>query len=92
MARSWVMRNVTAHELQFRTDEVLRWVQSGDQVMITVEQVPVAALMPVRTANGPRPMSKTDFLKMLDRRVPDANQLRDLEWLSTGDTDDLGPI
>lgn len=77
------MRNDTAG--------VLRRVESGEDVTITVKGRPVAVLTSVRPKRR-RWLSKSEFLARLHGAQADSGLRSDLEMLAGDTTDDLGPI
>lgn len=62
-------------------------VEAGEQVVITVDGRPVAALNPLR--NGPRWVSRAAFVARLTGRRADPGLLSQLRELAPDTTDDL---
>lgn len=82
---------VPTRELRNDTAGVLRRVQAGEPVTITVNGRPVAELVPVGSIVR-RPISTVELLRRTKGRAADPTFAADLEWISEGTTDDLGPI
>lgn len=76
------MRNDTAG--------VLRRVEAGERVVITVRGKPVADLVPHRDA--PRWMPREELVELLKTHSADPGLRDDLERIAGETTDDLGPI
>ncbi len=84
------MSDVASRDLRNDTAGVLRRVQAGEDITITVKGRPVAML----TAAGPprrRWLAKTEFLARLRRAQADPGLRDDLALLAGDTTDDLGP-
>lgn len=85
------MTEVASRELRNDTSGVLRRVQAGEDVVVTVNGRPVArltALVPVRR----RRISGVELERRLARAQADPGLRRDLQELAGDSTDDLGPI
>jgi prevent-host-death family protein len=82
---------VPVRELRNHTSAVLRRVQSGDEVTITHNGVPVATLTAVKETRQ-RPMPKSELSRLLDRLPYDPGFAADIDRLAEDTTDDLGPI
>ncbi|MDI3312710.1 MAG: type II toxin-antitoxin system prevent-host-death family antitoxin [Mycobacterium sp.] len=85
------MSEVASRDLRNDTAGVLRRVQAGEDITVTVEGRPVALL----TAAGlPRRrwLAKTEFLARLHRAQADPGLRDDLALLAGDTTDDLGPV
>ena len=85
------MSSVASRELRNDTAGVLRRVEQGEDVIITVSGKPVAQLIPFpnrRRTSLPR----AEFLKRLTRAQADPGLRADLDELAGDTTDDLGPI
>jgi prevent-host-death family protein len=82
---------VATRELRNDTAGVLRRVEAGETVVITVRGKPVADLVPHR-GEGPRWLTPSEVLEI--RKVADADPTfrADLDRLAGETTDDLGPI
>ena len=85
------MSEVGSRELRNDTAGVLRRVQQGEDVTITVYRRPVAVLTVVRPQRR-RWLSKTEFLSRLRHGHADPGLGRDLAVLAGDTTDDLGPL
>ena len=64
------MTRIASRELRNDTRGVLRRVEAGEDVVITVDGRPVAELRPL--AGGPRWMARGDFLRLVEGREADA--------------------
>jgi prevent-host-death family protein len=85
------MTRVATRELRNDTAGVLRRVQAGEDVVITVNGEPVARLIPI-VAQRRRWVSGTELLARLDGGQADPGLREDLRRLAGDTTDDLGPI
>jgi prevent-host-death family protein len=85
------MPEVASRELRNDTAGVLRRVQAGEDITITVKGRPVALLA---AAEPPRRrwLAKTEFLARLHRAQADPGLRDDLALLAGDSTDDLGPV
>ena len=85
------MTRIATRELRNDTAGVLRRVQAGEEVVITVRGEPVAKIVPL--VEGPeRGMSRRELMAMLPSSQADPGLRSDLERLAGDTTDDLGPI
>jgi prevent-host-death family protein len=86
-----VNAEVASRELRNDTAGVLRRVQEGNRLTITVNGKPVAELVPVeRERRGW--LKKAELLAILDHSQADPGLRQDLAQLAGDTTDDLGPI
>lgn len=85
------MSEIAARELRNSTADVLRRVESGEQVTITSRGRPVAELIPVRSVHR-TPISRAVLIQRLERTQADPGLRADLMTISGDTTDDLGPI
>ena len=85
------MSEVASRELRNNTAGVLKRVQSGEDVVITVHGRGVARLVPLRSAPR-RWISRDELISLLTRSRADAGLRKDLAVLAPDTTDDLGPI
>jgi prevent-host-death family protein len=85
------MGDAASRDLRNDTAGVLRRVQTGEDVTITVKGRPVAVLTAVQPRRR-RWLTKTDFLARLQRTQADPGLRDDLAALAGDTTDDLGPI
>lgn len=85
------MSEVASRELRNDTAGVLRRVQAGEEVTVTVNGRPVALLTAVR-ARRRRWLPKTEILTRLRRAQADPGLREDLAILAGDTTDDLWPI
>lgn len=85
------MSVVASRDLRNDTAGVLRRVQAGEDITITVKGRPVAALSAIRPQRR-RWLAKTEFLTRLRRAQADPGLRDDLALLAGDTTDDLGPI
>jgi len=83
------VRRIPQRELRNRTAEVLREVESGTTLRITVSGRPVADLVPVAR---PRRLLGHDVLVRLARITPDPELRRDLQSARDADPDDLRDV
>ncbi|HEY8693100.1 MAG TPA: type II toxin-antitoxin system prevent-host-death family antitoxin [Chloroflexota bacterium] len=80
------MAEIASRELRNRTAEVLRRVEQGESVTITVNGRPVAVLEPV---HGRRWMPKAEFISKVLSVQADPGLTRELAVLIPDTTDDL---
>jgi prevent-host-death family protein len=85
------MTDVASRDLRNDTAGVLRRVQAGEDITITVKGRPVAMLTAARPPRR-RWLAKTEFLARLRRAQADPGLRDDLASLAGDTTDDLGPI
>jgi prevent-host-death family protein len=85
------MTTIASRELRNDTAGVLRRVQAGDEVIVTVNGRPVARITPVREARG-RWLPRDEFVARLRGNQADPGLRSDLARLAGETTDDLGPI
>lgn len=83
------MTDVAVRELRNNTAEVLRRVQSGEDITITVNGVPAAVLSPIRATHKRRFIPKEEFFR--NARFADRGLLDDLRRLDdeTDESPDL---
>ena len=85
------MSEIAARELRNRTADVLRRVESGEEVTITSRGRPVAQLIPVRTEQR-QPIARAELARRLGRAQADPGLRVDLALLAGDTTDDLDPL
>lgn len=85
------MSEVASRDLRNDTASVLRRVQAGEDITITVRGRPVAILTPVRTQRR-RWLRGAEFMTRLQRAQADPGLRDDLTDLAGDTTDDLEPI
>jgi len=85
------MAEIPARELRNDTAGVLRRVEAGEDVTITVHGRPVARLVPLGVRHR-RPIPWDEFMARLERYSADPGLRDDLVELAGDTTDDLGPI
>ncbi len=85
------MSEVGSRDLRNDTAGVLRRVQAGEDITITVKGRPVAVLSAVAPVRR-RWLSGREFLTRLHRVQADPGLRDDLAALAGDTTDDLGPI
>lgn len=85
------MTNVATRDLRNDTAGVLRRVQAGEQIVITVNGEPVAQLVPLQADRG-RWIPRAELARRLRTAQADPGLRRDLAWLAGETTDDLRPI
>lgn len=82
---------VASRELRNDTAGVLRRVQAGERVTVTVNGRPVAELVPVQRARRGW-IGRAELAARLRRAQADPGLRADLARLAGETTDDLGPI
>ena len=85
------MSEVASRELRNDTAGVLRRVESGEIITITVKGKPVAQLSPAQ-AGRRRWLPRAELIQLLRQVQADPGLRDDLERLAGDTTDDLGPI
>lgn len=85
------MTDVPSRDLRNDTAAVLRKVQDGDDVVITVKGRPVAALVPIQRSRR-RWLGRAELVQRLRTCQADPGMRADLARLAGDTTDDLGPI
>jgi prevent-host-death family protein len=85
------MSYIASRELRNDTAGVLRRVQHGDEVIITVRGEPVAEIIPIRKGRR-RWIPRDELLDRLSHTKPDTALRDDLERIAGDTTDDLGPV
>lgn len=85
------MTTVASRDLRNHTADVLRQVQAGTKVTITVNGTPVAEISPVRSARQ-QFLSKADLLEITTLRQADPGLRDDLDALAGDTTDDLDAL
>jgi prevent-host-death family protein len=91
MGYSCRMTVVASRELRNDTAGLLRRVQAGEDVVITVNGQPVAQLTAVHVSRR-RWLPKAELVARLRNAQADAGLRDDLARLAGDTTDDLGPI
>ena len=79
---------VALRDLRNHTADLLRRVESGEELLITKRGKPVARLAPIK-ASGRRWMPKDELIHILDNSRADPGLLDDLKSMPGGTTDDL---
>ena len=85
------MTVIASRDLRNHTADVLRRVQAGDTVMVTINGEPVAEIIPVRSARRAF-IPKQELIEILATHQADPQLRDDLARLAGETTDDLGPI
>jgi prevent-host-death family protein len=85
------MSSVPSRQLRNDTAGVLRRVEAGERVTITVNGTPVAELVPVQRRRRSW-IRREDLVARLRRAQADPGLRDDLARLAGDTTDDLGPI
>jgi prevent-host-death family protein len=85
------MTVVASRDLRNDTAGVLRRVQAGEDVVITVNGQPVAHLLPIHPVRR-RWLPAAELVSRLRTAQADPGLRDDLAWLAGDTTDDLGPI
>ncbi|MGH2707140.1 MAG: type II toxin-antitoxin system Phd/YefM family antitoxin [Actinomycetota bacterium] len=78
--------SVSVRELRNRISEVLRRVEGGTRLTVTVDRRPVAQLVPLRRR---RPVPVRDAMAIARRYPADRDLLRQLHGLMPDSTDDI---
>lgn len=81
------MTEIPARELRNNVSAVLRRVEAGEHIRVTVSGRPVVELVPLR--NRPRSISWQSFLEGRRRWAADSGLADELAELLPGTTDDL---
>jgi prevent-host-death family protein len=79
--------DVASRELRNDTRGLLRRVEAGEEVFITVDGRRVAVLQPV--GSRPRWLARAEFMARLSGRQADPSLAEDLRELAPDTTDDL---
>ncbi len=87
MCYNWSMAEVASRELRNDTRGLLRRVEAGEDVVITVDGRRVAVLRPI--GSRPRWVSRGEFVHRFSGRQADAALAEDLRELAPDTTDDL---
>lgn len=82
---------MATRELRNNTAGVLRRVEGGESVVITVRGRPVADLVP-HQPEGPRWLGPDEVMEIVTKYSADPGLRDDLERIAGDTTDDLGPI
>lgn len=85
------MDTIPSRELRNRTAEVLRQIEAGALLTVTVNGRPVAELSPLRSHRRPS-MRRTEIAAVLRSHQADPGLRDDLAALAGDSTEDLGPI
>jgi prevent-host-death family protein len=85
------MTVIASRDLRNHTADVLRRVQDGDTVTITINGEPVAEIIPVRSVRRAF-IPKQELIEILATRQADPQLRDDLAMLAGETTDELGPI
>lgn len=85
------MSEVQSRELRNDTAGVLRRVQAGEEVVVTVNGKPVAQLMPLQPTRR-RWLPRSELARRLRVAQADPGLRDDLASLAGDTTDQLGPI
>lgn len=84
---------VATRELRNKTADLLRRVEAGESVVITVRGKPVADLIPHNGGHRePRWLTPSEVLAIREIADADPTFRADLDRLTGETTDDLGPI
>lgn len=82
---------VATRELRNDTAKLLRRVEAGETVVITIRGKPVADLVSHR-ADAPRWLSPDEVMAIAESHSADSELRADLDRLAGDTTEDLGPI
>lgn len=81
-----VSRSVSVRELRNTVSEVLRQVEGGEKVTVTVDRRPVAELVPLRRRQA---VPVEEALIVVSRHAADPRLEKELRELLSGTTDDV---
>jgi len=81
------MTEVASRELRNDTRGLLRRVEAGEEIVITVDGRPIASLRPLDQRS--RWVNRTEFARHLVRRQADSGLLAELRALAPDTTDEL---
>jgi prevent-host-death family protein len=85
------MAEVASRELRNDTAGLLRRVQAGEEITVTVNGKAVARLITLQPTRR-RLLSRDELLRRLDRAQADPALREELAELAGDTTDDLGPL
>jgi prevent-host-death family protein len=85
------MAEVASRELRNDTAGLLRRVQAGEEITVTVNGKAVACLITLQPTRR-RLLSRDELLRRLDRAQADPALREELAELAGDTTDDLGPL
>jgi len=83
--------NVPSRDLRNDTAGVLRRVQAGEDIVVTVNGRPVARMVPIHPTPR-RWLARAELVRRLSVAQADPGLRADLADLAGDSTDDLGPI
>jgi prevent-host-death family protein len=78
--------SISVRDLRNTVSEVLRRVEAGERLIVTVDRRPVAEIVPLRRR---RAVPATEALAIASRHAADHGLLEDLQGLLSETTDDL---
>jgi prevent-host-death family protein len=78
--------SISVRELRNTVSEVLRRVEAGERLTVTVDRRPVAEIVPLRRR---RTVPATEALAIASRHAADRGLLKDVLGLLSDTTDDL---
>ena len=78
--------SISVRDLRNRVSEVLRRVEGGERLTVTVDRRPVAEIVPLRRH---RTVSAAEALAIASRHAADRGLLKDVRGLLADTTDDL---
>jgi prevent-host-death family protein len=79
-------RSISVRDLRNTVSEVLRRVESGERLTVTVDRRPVAEIVPLRRR---RTVPGAEALAIASRHAADRRLLEDLRGLLADTTDDV---
>lgn len=82
-----IIVEVATRDLRNKTADLLKRVEAGESMVITVRGKPVADLVPHRT-DGPRWMPKDELVELLKTHSADPGLLDDLKRIAGETTDE----
>ncbi len=85
------MPMIASRDLRNHTATVLEGVTQGEVYTVTVHGRPVAELRRVISHRRPA-VPKAELVALLDRQLPDSTLGDDMDWITEGATDELGPL
>ncbi len=85
------MSVIASRDLRNHTAAVLRQVAAGAEVTITVHGEPVAVIV-APTSRRRHGIPRHEVNAVAAQQTADLTLAADLQWISAGSTDDLGPL
>ncbi len=80
--------NIPSRDLRNNTATVLKRVQAGEEIVVTVRGNPVAQLISPRLS-GKRPLTSSEFVEIIQKYQADSGLRKDLEYLENETSDEI---